>query len=307
MTCQRFEAEGFTLLPGFVGTDELDALTSAIETVLALERPPCMQRPGNDLVPLRWNDTIVASILGNEHRIAALSRALGARDLKWISAYVSTKAPRSPTLWWHQDWWCWDHAVSYARPASQVALLCYPGATDTGTGALRLLPRSHHKSLPLHARLPEAHGDDANALAPGHPAMDDHAGQVTFAAQPGDAIVIDYRLLHGTHPNAASSRRDCVLLSFTPEWNALPDDIKAHLAMHPALPFEAERDQMCTYGHLLPAFNGEPRSLNVNRNAPAVFASRRQRPARSSGRLHPLLAAFNADGTPRPPRGSPQA
>jgi ectoine hydroxylase-related dioxygenase (phytanoyl-CoA dioxygenase family) len=268
-----FQDAGWSRLPAFATTAELAALTAAADHVLAQERPPCMQRPGNDLVPLRWDDAIVATLLADDRRIARLTAAIAARDLKWISAYVSTKAPHSPALWWHQDWWCWDHAVSYRRPASQVALLCYLGATDRTSGALRLLPGTHHASLPLHAVLPEAHGDDANAFAPSHQAMSDHPGQITLDMTAGDAVVIDYRLLHGTHPNARPSRRDCILLSFAPDWSGLPDDIQAHLAMHPALPAHGERSQReaSEYRSLLPEFAGEPASLAVNRNAPAAF------------------------------------
>jgi ectoine hydroxylase-related dioxygenase (phytanoyl-CoA dioxygenase family) len=271
----QLQADGWALLPRFVDADELGPLASAVDAVLSLERPTCMQRPGNDLVPLRWNDAIVAALLGNERRLAAIDDVLGPRDLRWISGYVSTKAPHSPPLWWHQDWWCWDHPISYRREASQIALLCYLGATDPMSGALRVLPGSHHKSLPLHARLPEAHGDDANALSSAHPAMSDYPGQVTVEARPGDAVVIDYRLLHGTHPNTGPSRRDCILLSFVPDWAALPADIKAHLAMHPALPAEAELDRAAlpAHGHLLPQFSGKAKSLAVSRIAPAVFAA----------------------------------
>src|SRR5262249_21590764 len=151
--------------------------------------------------------------------------------------------------------------------------LCYLGATDRTSGALRLLPGSHHRSLPLHAILPEAHGEDANALTSVHPAMSDCPDQITLDMQPGDAVVIDYRLLHGTHPNTKPTRRDCILLSFTPDWDALPGDIKAHLAMHPALPSDGERARRdaCSYARILPNFAGTPASLAINRNAPASF------------------------------------
>jgi len=270
-----FLADGFVRLPQFVEAHELCALAAAVDAALALDRPPCMERPGNDLMPLRWDDAIVATMLGSARRIAAIEATLRARHLTWISGYVSTKVPHSPALWWHQDWWCWDHPVSYRVPASQVALLCYLGTTDRTSGALRILPGSHHNSLPLHAILPEAHGADANALTSAHPAMNDCSGQVTLDMQPGDAVVIDYRLLHGTHPNAQQSRRDCILLSFAPDWDALPDDIKAHLAMHPALPAEDERarSNACSYARVLPEFDGMPASLAINRNAPAAFAA----------------------------------
>ncbi|MDQ8731743.1 phytanoyl-CoA dioxygenase family protein [Bradyrhizobium sp. LHD-71] len=271
----QFESEGWALLPRFLDASGLAELAPAVDRVLALQRPSCMQRPGNDLVPLRWNDEIVASVLGAEHLIAAIRDLLRTRQLAWISGYVSTKEPHSPALWWHQDWWCWDHPVSYTRPASQIALLCYLGETDEMSGALRLLPGSHHRSVPLHATLPEAHGGDANALSSAHPALNDDPGQVTVNVRAGDVVIIDYRLLHGTHPNAKPLRRDCILLSFVPDWGRLPDDIKAHLAMHPALPTDAERQRSdaSSYGGLLPDYGGTPASLAVNRMAPAAFAA----------------------------------
>jgi hypothetical protein len=75
-----------------------------------------MNRPGNDLIPLRWNDGIVARILGLRQRMRLLRDLLRANDLKWLSGYVSIKAAHSPALWWHQDWWCWDiPSASVAR------------------------------------------------------------------------------------------------------------------------------------------------------------------------------------------------
>jgi ectoine hydroxylase-related dioxygenase (phytanoyl-CoA dioxygenase family) len=96
--------------------------------------------------------------------------------------------------------------------------------------------------------------------------------QVTPGTNAGDAIAIDYRLLHGTHGNASNTRRDCILLSFTPCWRRLPDDIKAHLIQHPALPLNEVSQISAAISHLLPTFNGVRRSLELNRNAPSEFA-----------------------------------
>ena len=80
-----------------------------------------------------------------------------------------------------------------------------------------MLPGSRRASVPLHAALPEAHASGA-ALAADHPALRDQPGQVTLGVRAGDAVVVDYRVPHGTHPNASGARRDCVLLSFAPSW-----------------------------------------------------------------------------------------
>jgi ectoine hydroxylase-related dioxygenase (phytanoyl-CoA dioxygenase family) len=202
-----------------------------------------------------------------------LREILNSGDLKWISAYLSTKPPHSPVLWWHQDWWCWDHPISFYRTAPQVALLCYLTDTNKQNGALRTLPGSHHSSNTMHRVLPEPHGEIANALPTGHPALADLAEQITIDLQAGDAVVLDYRLLHGTHANDTPKRRDCILLSFIPTWNVLPREIKAHLILHPALPDETEakyRSASC-YDDILPRFEGSPASLSINRVPPETF------------------------------------
>ncbi|ARQ00064.1 phytanoyl-CoA dioxygenase family protein [Pseudorhodoplanes sinuspersici] len=270
-----FAETGFALIPSFLALRDVSALRAAVDKTLTAPRHAGMSRPGNDLLPLRWDDAIVARCLGSPRCMALLRSVLVPRDLKWLSAYVTSKAPLSPALWWHQDWWCWDHPVSYQKVAPQVAVLCY--LTDTGVenGALRVLPGSHRTGGTLHRALPEPHSQAANGLPEDHAAMADHPGQVTLALHAGDAVVLDYRLLHGTHANRSAERRDCILLSFVPAWRDLPAEIRAHMIAHPALPDAGESGARrgCAYADLLPQFDGEPASLPVNRLPPADFAA----------------------------------
>jgi ectoine hydroxylase-related dioxygenase (phytanoyl-CoA dioxygenase family) len=151
-------------------------------------------------------------------------------------------------------------------------MLCYLADTNAHNGGLRVLPGSHLRSAPIHASLPEAHSQAAENLVAGHVAMMDLPDQKTLCMRAGDAVDIDYRLLHGTHGNASGVRRDCILLSFTPSWWQLPDDIKAHLIDHPAQPSNEVSQIPARISHLIPTFNGERRSLALNRNAPPEFA-----------------------------------
>jgi ectoine hydroxylase-related dioxygenase (phytanoyl-CoA dioxygenase family) len=215
---------------------------------------------------------IVGRILDSVTRIERLRSVLGAADLKWLSGYLSTKTPETRALWWHQDWWCWDHPVSFIRSASQAGVLCYLGNTSEKNGALRVLAGSHHESSQIHGQLPVPHAHEADELALDHPAMTDLPDQTTVSVIAGDAVVLDYRLLHGTHPNSSEDRRDCVLLSFLPNWRGLPSEIKAHLVMHPALPDESELPSVLgNLANLVPQFDGVPKSLAVNRSAPKHF------------------------------------
>jgi hypothetical protein len=234
-----FARDGYALLPRFVAPGELEPLRRAVDRALAEPLPPGCERPHNTLAPLRWNHPLVEALL-SPARIDALRAATGGDDVRFISAYVSVKDPRSAELEWHQDWWCWDHPVSYRKDAAQVALLCYLADTTEANAALRVVPGSH-----------------AGSTAPQH--------ERTLEARAGDAAVIDYRLLHGTHANGSDVRRDALILNFTPSWRSLPEDIRAHLIRHPALPSNGEA------GELLPHFDGPPRDLPLNRVAPSDF------------------------------------
>ena len=267
-----FVGNGFAVLEGFANEEELKDLAPLVESILTSSHELACTRPHNTLVPLRWNDPIVRLLLESDARMQALADALRADDLKWISGYVSVKEAHSPPLWWHQDWWCWDHPATYRPTTSQVALLCYLADTTAENGALRVLPGSHLKSAPIHAVLPAANGAAAKELRPEHAAFSDLPGQLTLCLRAGDAVVIDYRLLHSTHGNHCDTRRDCILLSFTPRWKTLPIDIRAHLIAHPAQPSETERTSGSrTLRRLLPDFNGVWRDLPLNRNAPPNF------------------------------------
>ena len=269
-----FSRDGFARLPGWLDENELGSIRREVDRVLAQPLPPGCDRPHNSLAPLRWNDLVVERVLGSVRRVRVLEEALAAEDLRWISGYVSVKAPHSEVLWWHQDWWCWDHPVTYRFGAVQVALLCYLSDTSEDNGALRVLPGSHRDSVPLHAVLPEAHANEAGDLTPSHDAMKDSPGQVTVTARAGDAVVVDYRLLHGTHPNTSAQRRDCVMLTFAPDWRRLPTEIRAHLIRHPAQPPRPEAATSVWSRRLLPRFYGRPRDLPLTRVAPSHFEIR---------------------------------
>jgi ectoine hydroxylase-related dioxygenase (phytanoyl-CoA dioxygenase family) len=231
-----FERDGYARLPGFVAEDELVHLREAVDHTLSQPLPPGCERPNNKLAPLRWNDPIVRALLTPRRAVVVADATMG-DDLRFISAYISVKEPDSAALSWHQDWWCWDHPVSYRPQACQVAVLCYLADTTEANAALRVVPGSHLTSTgPDHSR--------------------------TLEARAGDAVVIDYRLLHGTHANGTGIRRDALVVNFTPSWKTLPEDVRAHLIRHPALPGDGREEA------LLPHFDGAPRDLPLNRVAP---------------------------------------
>src|SRR3954449_5415362 len=99
-SAKDFRSDGFAVLEGFLEPGELPALRSAVDAALALPLPSGCERPHNTLAPLRWNDAVVRQVLASARRREGLTEAIGADDLRWISAYVSVKNPRSEALWW---------------------------------------------------------------------------------------------------------------------------------------------------------------------------------------------------------------
>jgi hypothetical protein len=268
----EFDTDGYVALSRFLDRRETAEVQALVEPAVRLSCDSVCKRPQNMLSPLRWNDPIVQRIVRSKRRMQALRDATDGGDLKWISGYISIKEAFSPALWWHQNWWCWDYPVIFRREAPQIAVLCYLTDTSIHNGALRVLPGSHRKSVPIHSTLPEAHSQSAGGLGSEHVAMNGLPDQSTPGLRAGDAVALDYRLLHGTHPNSSNGRPDCILLSFTPSRRRLPEDIRAHLIDHPALPLANEATQASqVFPNLLPAFEGERRSLALNRNAPPEF------------------------------------
>jgi hypothetical protein len=269
---REIDVDGFARLPAFLDGEELATLRATLGRASTNAEGAC-ERPHNTLLPLRWDDPVLELVLADAERVELLRERVAARDLRWISGYVSIKQPHTPPLWWHQDWWCWDHAVSFRAAPAQLALLIYVSDTDSANGALRVLPGSHLRSSPIHALLPEAHGAEAGQLDPAHPAFADLPGQLTLALRAGDAVALDYRLLHGTHANTSATRRDALLLTFAPSWAELPDDVRGHLIEHPALPGagETERGAQPWQAELLPRWQGPRATLALNRNAPERF------------------------------------
>jgi Phytanoyl-CoA dioxygenase (PhyH) len=257
-------------LARLLDASEVAATAADVAQLRANRAVGSCERPNNTLVPLRWNDEAVARVLSDAARLGRISAATGGTDLRWTSAYLSIKDPESGPLWWHQDWWCWDHPATLQPNAPQIAVLCYLHDTSVSSGALRVLPGSHASSVDLHATLPDAHR--LATLDPDDEALRDQPGQLTIDVRAGDAVVLDYRLLHGTHANTDHRHRDCMILNFAPAWRDLPDDIRAHLIRSPSLPTADEVSDAAHLTPVLPSYAGAPRDLTLVRDAPPRFA-----------------------------------
>ena len=75
------------------------------------------------------------------------------RDPKFSSGYIISKPPKSPALFWHQDWWGWNEPSSFTDQMAQVFVMIYLQDTTPQNGCLRVIPGSHRKLHDLHLSL----------------------------------------------------------------------------------------------------------------------------------------------------------
>ena len=61
-------------------------------------------------------------LIGNEE-LKEIFRKLGFDDTRFSSGYIISKPNNSPALFWHQDWWGWDHPLSYTNQIAQVFVM----------------------------------------------------------------------------------------------------------------------------------------------------------------------------------------
>ncbi len=154
--------------------------------------------------------------------------ALGARTLRYSTAYLFHKFAHNPVTFWHQDWWAWKEALSYKKNPPQLGLLCFLQDTDAENGALRVLPGSHRHLTKLHAvietldkKILRQAKDLSSAV------FQSQVGEVTVAVNAGDVIVMDARLLHGAHANQTDMTNSLITAWYYPNYDELSPPIQA--------------------------------------------------------------------------------
>lgn len=234
---RQFEDDGFCLVEGVLPPPLVERLRQRAEHRLATQDKNHFQRFAHhgSLIPMNIDDDPLAELLTSAELHTAFA-SLGFTDPRWISGYVIAKPPRSPGLWWHQDWWAWNHDISFAQRPAQIFCMIYLQPTSKENGGLRVIPRSHRERHELHDALPEPHTltiERQKADTVSHlPA----SGELTIEAQPGDLVIGDVRVIHATHPNETDSWRTAIDLLFTPDFRDLPAEFRAHYVGQFCLP-----------------------------------------------------------------------
>ena len=206
----------------------------------------------------------MAQLIAHPPMLAALAQ-LGFDKPKWGSGFIISKSPHSPPLFWHQDGIFWNDSISYTPRIVQCFLMIYLVDTTPHNGCLRLIPGSHLKRHRLHDALPDAHEDElSRADDMAQLAFQRAAGEVDVPVKAGDVVMGSARLLHAAHGNKSDQRRTNITLWYYPEFDRLPESIRAYLAAYEYRPewYVGAKDLI---EPLLPVYEGDAESIALKR------------------------------------------
>ena len=225
--------DGFCVFEQVLQPDKLERVRTASDRLLDAQPSSHFteQKSTGSMISV-FDDVFFAELVAYPPALSALAD-LGFDRPAWMSGFVISKPPRSPALFWHQDWWGWNEPCSYEPPPQQLFLMYYLVDTDRSNGCLRAIAGSHLHRHPMHEHVVEAHTDELRSMTdPDHPAYQPARGEVDVAVRAGDLVIGDSRLLHGAHGNKGDRRRTVITLWYIPLFNELPESIRAHLARH---------------------------------------------------------------------------
>ena len=241
-TSADLQTDGWDIVPSILEPDLIEELTAASDALLASASNQHLQqdRFSGSLIPVS-KDAAFSKLIAHPAALAAIrQRGLTSRDPKWMSGFVISKPPDSPSLGWHQDAWYWDEEVlAYAPPASQLFAMYYLTDTRVSNGCLRLLPGSHMKPTPMHSALRPAHSAEVRSTSSAKAnwtEQPEHAswasiGAIDVPVRAGDMVLGDARVLHGAHPNLSSERRTVITIWYIPEYEEKSEAFRNGVAM----------------------------------------------------------------------------
>ncbi|MCC6444934.1 MAG: phytanoyl-CoA dioxygenase family protein [Armatimonadetes bacterium] len=260
---------GYCVFENVLDREMLDGLSEATEHLLAMQSPEEMERyryQGSN-IQLSYQHPVFARLFAWPEALESL-KALGFDEPKWWSAFLLSKPPHAPPLYWHQDWWAWDDPCSAGEIPPQVFLMYYLTDTSPENGCLRVIPGTHRKRIPLHDELPAAHTEETYRANADSPLFARHPDEVDLAAKAGDLVIGDARLLHAAHANQTDRRRSCLTLWYFPDYEGLSDAIKAFVSRKKPLapPDWWEGSAGRIVEPLIPYYSGSEAPAVFNRN-----------------------------------------
>jgi ectoine hydroxylase-related dioxygenase (phytanoyl-CoA dioxygenase family) len=196
-----FDTFGFLVLPGLFAA-EIDRIDAGFEEVFARERAttldpenefhnsrdPRYERETRWIIPVFIDKSENLSWLRDDSRVDAIARALLAERYVYAESDGNTF---NCDVYWHLD------AYGAAAAQRHIKLFFYLDPLRHDTGALRVIPGSHHDgpyTKTLRRRLVADPKKVPDVFGVGVDEIPSH----TLETNPGDLVVLNFRTLHGS-------------------------------------------------------------------------------------------------------------
>lgn len=223
------EKQGYCVIKNLLDQELIDKLTvfsdNALQQVSAAHRAQFKSQ--GSLINIADYPQF-SEIIGHQ-ALSDLFKKLQFKHPVFSIGSIISKPPFSPALFWHQDWWGWDHDVSYSAAILQVNIMIYLTATAPENGCLRVLPGSHRHCHPLHNQRIVYSEALCRVQDPNDALYQSYHGERAVPVLPGDVVVSDARMFHGAYANASAGRRTLLSLNFHPNFSALPASMRARI------------------------------------------------------------------------------
>lgn len=204
-----FDAHGYLVLPGRISPPMLERLQRAADRWMAQGEVPDRSRPGDWLFASRPSGDVMyrvdylhdkgepasLELLGSPEVLGIAESLAGPDFVPTYESMVFKSAGDGAPIPWHQD-------AVHGRRHRIFNIGAYLDASVSGSGALRVVPGSQR-----------GRGDTC-ALADEHGW--DMPGAVEVELQPGDVLVHDDMIIHGSPPAVANVLRRTIYLEFRP-------------------------------------------------------------------------------------------
>ncbi|MFE3738969.1 phytanoyl-CoA dioxygenase family protein [Streptomyces sp. NPDC059096] len=229
---ERYEEDGYLLLPRYLSHAELDVLRGELPVVFGEESPRRVLEEGSGAVRGVHGVHETSSVFRTLVRLPRLvgpARQLLGSDVHVFQFKINAKLALVGEVWeWHQDYRFWrDEDGMETDRALSVAVLM--DDVDEFNGPLMFVPGSHRDGLcavdthdadwtrTLTSKL--KHSLRVEALA----AAAKQRGIVAPKAPAGSVLLFHSNILHGSGPNMSPDNRTMVLISYNSVENPLRD------------------------------------------------------------------------------------
>ena len=262
---KKLVKDGFIKFKNLVDSNLLKKINKLATTLVLKQNDEDKQKQVStgSMISVR-KDEIFFNLITDQNLLKVF-RDLGYEKPKWSSGYIIGKTTNSAPLYWHTDWWAWDDQISYKSEPAMVFAMFYLTDTNRKNGCLRVIPGSHLKYNKVHKAIKKHHSYYRLYKDPKDPVFGIVEDEVDVPSSIGDVIIGDGRLLHAAHPNLSKETRVVITLWYYPNFDDLPDHIKASSEDHHTWPdnwSQKSKEKLLNY---FPIYTSNTKKIRWNR------------------------------------------